>query len=277
LDLDVLRNEIVINQVTILWLTSALFHLIVEKFLVVLKPIRILLAGGDVLNVRYVRKALLMLPELVLINGYGPTENTTFSCCHRMTIDNIPERSVPIGIPITGTKIHILDEERNSVGDAKKGELYVSGLGVALGYIESSSKEEAFFLDPKIAKGLIYRTGDFVLQTVGGELEFLGRSDSQVKVRGFRIDLEEVRLCFLELEFVSDVLLTTVECEEAGVIVVAFVQFEEHKALTVGDIRVLLLKSLPKYMIPERIVVNPNLPINRSGKLDRAYVLEKYL
>src|SRR5205085_8373080 len=121
--------------VTTMWLTAALFHFMAAEHVHQLAPLRQLLAGGDVLSVRHVRKVLEAMPYLRLVNGYGPTENTTFTCCHTITVDSLERGSVPIGRPISNTKIYILDKHLLPVPLGAVGELYAGGAGVACGYL----------------------------------------------------------------------------------------------------------------------------------------------
>ena len=210
LDPNRLKQDIAQNNVSVMWLTAALFHLVVERFIEAILPLRVLLAGGDVLNAKFVRKALDTIPGLTLINGYGPTENTTFTCCHVMTADNPPQDNVPIGTAITGTSLHILNDELQPVTPGEAGQLYVSGKGVALGYLATELNEaaqQAFFSNSNIANGTIYNTGDLVKALPDGAIEFIGRQDNQVKIRGYRVSLEEIKSHLADIPGVSDVLV----------------------------------------------------------------------
>src|SRR5439155_25154211 len=122
------------HRVTTLWLTAALFHLFVDERPEALAPVTQLLAGGDVLSPPHVRRLLAARPDLVLINGYGPTENTTFSCCHRMQ-RTLAETSVPIGRPIGHSRAYVLDGALAPAVVGVTGELYVAGDGLARGYL----------------------------------------------------------------------------------------------------------------------------------------------
>jgi amino acid adenylation domain-containing protein len=272
LDPSVLKTEIAAYSVTVLWLTAALFHLVAARLISALEPLRVLLAGGDVLNAKHVSRVLEHFPHLTVINGYGPTENTTFTCCHVMTARNKPSGAVPIGIPITGTQVHILDEALRPVAIGEVGELHASGAGVALGYLAADA-EHAFFRDARIAPGLIYRTGDLVRQDAAGVIEFLGRKDTQVKLRGYRISLEEIRLRMAELEGVSDVIVARKVLDSGDQLLVAYVQPQEGVRLSVAQVKEKLSEVLPDYMIPDQLVMSAELPITISGKLDRRAIL----
>ena len=272
MDPNQLRRELRDNGVTILWLTAGLFSLVADQAMDALRPLRILLAGGDVLNARYVSQVLEAFPGITVINGYGPTENTTFTCCHAMTSRNKPNGSVPIGRPITGTRVHILDDLRKPVPRGAVGELYASGDGVALGYL-NELHGNAFFVDETIAPGLIYKTGDLVQEGENGELQFIGRRDSLVKVRGYRVSLEEVRTHIVSLEEVVDAVVVKKDLPLGDQILVAYVRKEDGSNVDARTIRLRLAERIPGYMIPNQFVFDHALAINENGKIDRAEIL----
>ncbi len=274
LDPNLFSRELEEHQVTILWLTAALFHIFAARYVQMLKPLRVLLAGGDVLQPKLINKVLDTFPELTVINGYGPTENTTFTCCHRMSVDNRPESQTPIGKPISGTRIHILDSRKQPVGEGEVGELYASGDGVALGYINVPENNESFFTDANIDKGLIYKTGDLVKQNPNGELEFVGRVDNQVKIRGFRVSLEEIQNAILAFEPVDDAVVTLKKYENGDQQLVSHLRLVDGENYSPIQVKKILSEKLPGYMIPDMVHINENLPINKNGKLDRKKILE---
>lgn len=271
MDPNQLRTDLRDNGITILWLTAALFSLVAEQAIDALGHLRILLAGGDVLNPRYVSKVIEQVPGITVINGYGPTENTTFTCCHVMTSRNKPNGTVPIGTPITGTHAHVLDESLKPVPRGTVGELYASGAGVALGYL-NEQQGGAFFVDGSIAPGLIYRTGDLVKQDENGEFQFIGRRDSLVKVRGHRVSLEEVRTHIVRLEGVVDAVVVKKDLPGGDQILVAYVKHKEGSDIDAKTIRRRLGEQIPRYMIPGQFVFDHQLAINENGKIDRAKI-----
>jgi amino acid adenylation domain-containing protein len=181
--------------VTTLWLTAGLFHQMVETELERLRGLRQLLAGGDVLSVPHVEKAARELGGCRLINGYGPTENTTFTCCYEVKAGEQFASSVPIGVPISNTEVYILDREMSPVPVGVAGELCIGGDGLARGYLNDARLTAEKFVPHPLSEepgARLYRTGDRVRYLRDGNIEFLGRSDQQVKVRGYRIELEEI-------------------------------------------------------------------------------------
>jgi amino acid adenylation domain-containing protein len=178
--------------VTTLWLTAGLFHQFAEHRLELLRPVRQLLAGGDALSVPHVRRVLAGLPETRLINGYGPTESTTFTCCYPMQGARLFEASVPLGRPIANTVVHLLDRHGAPVPVGVAGELCAGGDGLSRGYLgRPELTAERFVPDPS-GEGRLYRTGDLARHLPDGRVEFLGRIDQQVKIRGFRIEPGEI-------------------------------------------------------------------------------------
>jgi len=184
------------HRVTTLWLPAGLFRRLVEDDAVALSGVRQVVTGGDVVDPRAVRRALAALTGLTVINGYGPTEGTTFSCAYPMTCGTPPiGSSVPIGRPIANTRAYVLDEDLAPLPPGATGELYIGGDGVALGYLHRPALTAAAFVPDPFADApgaVLYRTGDRARVRDDGNLEFLGRVDRQVKIRGFRVELGEL-------------------------------------------------------------------------------------
>src|SRR6185369_11982102 len=187
--LDELGAALGRHGVTTLWLTAGLFHQMVDERLPALAGVRQLLAGGDVLSPAHVRRVLAELPGCTLINGYGPTENTTFTCCHAAIILREPGEAgdtVPIGRPIANTRAYLVDRALQPVPVGVPGELFAGGDGLARGYLgRPGLTAERFVPDPFAAEtgepgGRLYRTGDLARRRADGDIEFLGRIDQQV-------------------------------------------------------------------------------------------------
>lgn len=267
LDIKKFVTHIKRHQVTTIWLTAAFFHIIAGRLDSAFTDLKYLLAGGDVLNSKLVTKVLVSNPGLTLINGYGPTENTTFTCCHPMTLDNLPEASVPIGKVVRGTTAHVLNSQGKPVLPGKEGVLHVSGDGVALGYLGQSNNDSAFYFNSDVADGLIYNTGDIVKCNESGVFDFVGRSDNQLKIRGFRVALEEVQTALMNIDGVHEAVVKKEQFENGDQRLIAILSGRDE--ITRQDVRNHLMASLPAYMIPSQISINETLPINKNGKVDR--------
>jgi amino acid adenylation domain-containing protein len=258
--------------VTTLWLTAGLFHVMVEQRLQDLQPLRQLLAGGDVLSPWHVRQVVEKFPALRLINGYGPTENTTFSCCHAFIAREAVSDPVPIGRPISNTRVYILDSALQAVPIGNAGELCVAGDGLARGYLNSPDLTAAKFVSYVRPDGVaerIYRTGDQARFLPEGTIQFLGRTDNQVKLRGYRIELDEIEAVLRRHPGVRHACVVA-EREGASVKrLVAYCVPAEKVSLSETALHEHLRSALPQYMLPEAIMSLDALPLTPNGKVDR--------
>ncbi|OLL28595.1 amino acid adenylation protein [Burkholderia sp. SRS-W-2-2016] len=259
------------ERVSVMWLTAALFHLVVRRYPTMLTGLRVLLAGGDVLQADAVNAVLDAFPGITVVNGYGPTENTTFTCCHVMTRDNRPDGTVPIGRPVTGTSVLVArgDGDLAAVPDGQEGELYAGGDGVALGYLNRPDATRASFVPDPLGAGLLYRTGDIVRRRTDGTLEFIGRRDRLTKIRGYRVSLDEVQQLVSRLPCVEECVVQVREDRNGEKSLVATVQTNEQRDNMSAFIRSELRKLVPGFMIPDAIAVCAELPVNANGKVDR--------
>lgn len=259
-------------QVNIIWLTAGLFHAVVDSApaLSAMGNLNYLIAGGDVLSVDHVRRMLLTHPHCNLINGYGPTENTTFSACYAVSLKDL-HQSVPIGYPISNTRAYVLDEKLEPVPQGVTGELYLAGAGLARGYLERAAfTAERFVPDLHGSPGTrMYRTGDLVRRNAQGALEFQGRIDHQLKIRGFRVEPGEIEFVLSQVMGVSQCAVRAHE-ERGEKHLVAYVVAERGMMLNTADLRELTHASLPGYMVPSDFVMLEALPLTANGKLDRA-------
>lgn len=260
--------------VTTLWLTAGLFHQIVDEDVEALRPIRYLLAGGDVLSPSHVRRVLAQLPDTTVINGYGPTENTTFTTTFPMNRVEAVSHTVPIGTPIAQTQIYLLDEQLHPVPIGVPGELYVGGDGLARGYLHQPALTADKFIPNPFADALgtrLYRTGDIARYRADGTIEFLGRRDFQVKVRGFRIELGEITAALTAHPAIQEAVVTVHQGEHpSDKRLVAYWVPRSAGAITPNDLRAYLGNHLPDYMVPAAFILLSHLPLNINGKVDRA-------
>ncbi|HEY9134888.1 MAG TPA: amino acid adenylation domain-containing protein, partial [Pseudomonadales bacterium] len=270
-NLDQLANFLVAQKVTTLWLTAALFHYMSEYHLDSLQGLQQLLAGGDVLAPHWVRKVLQSVPGIRLVNGYGPTENTTFTCCYVMTEGVEFGRTIPIGKPVANTQVYILDQQQRPVPWGLPGELYTAGDGVAQGYLNQKKLTASAFISNPYAEKyghgpVLYRTGDKARYLSDGTIEFLGRIDQQVKIRGYRIEPGEIENCLRQQPQVQDALVLVKNDR-----LLAYIKGpDELKGIAW---RQQLKKSLPEYMLPSDVIVIEAWPLTPNGKVDRAALL----
>jgi amino acid adenylation domain-containing protein len=267
------------RQVTTVFLTTALFHLVVQEKPAALASVRQVLAGGEVISPVHVRNHSLAADEAKtaresrLINGYGPTEVTTFASTEALTARTAIPANIAIGRPIANTTTYILDSMRQPVPTGVYGELYLGGLGLARGYYgQSSLTAEKFipdiFSDTPGAR--LYRTGDIVRQLADGRIEYLGRRDHQIKLRGFRIELGEVEAALMRFKGVGQAAVLLREETPGDKRLVAYVVPEtETPAFSVAELRSHSQKQLPDYMVPSAFVLLSELPFNPNGKVNR--------
>ncbi|WP_369794689.1 amino acid adenylation domain-containing protein [Kutzneria sp. 744] len=241
-------------DVTGLWLTAGLFRMIAQDAPDCLSGVTEVWTGGDVVPANAVRRVLAACPGIAVVDGYGPTETTTFATAHRMTTDVVD--SVPIGRPLDNMRTYVLDADLRPVPNGAPGELCIAGAGLARGYHDQPGlTADRFVADPFDAGRRMYRTGDIV-RRVDGELEFLGRADDQVKIRGFRIELGEIETA----------LTAQADVDQAVVIV----RDKRIIAYVVGTADLAALRTvLPEYMVPSTVVTLDELPLSRNGKVDR--------
>jgi amino acid adenylation domain-containing protein len=258
---DVLAHE----GVTTLWLTASLFHALVDEAPEVLRGVRQLLAGGEALSAAHIRRAQEQLPGTQLINGYGPTEGTTFTCCWRIPRPLDPAaHAVPIGRPIGNTEVYILDEHMEPVPAGVPGELYIGGDGLARGYRKRPAlTAERFVPHPFGRPGArLYRTGDRARWRSDGVVEFWGRFDDQVKVRGFRVEPGEIAAVLERHPAVREAHVAARDRRLVAYVVPA-------GAATVEELLAFLRARLPEYMIPVSVVLLARMPRTPRGKVDR--------
>ena len=276
--LKTIANTIRREGVTTAWFTAGLFHALADQELEALSGLRQLLAGGDVLSPSHVMRALAALPGCQLINGYGPTENTTFTCCYRVAREGWGGGPVPIGVPIGGTYVRLLDDDMRPVRDGEIGMLYAGGLGLAVDYAGDPDRSaEQFVSDPQRPGARLYRTGDLVRRRPDGNLDFVGRHDRQVKVDGKRVELGEIEEMVRHCAGVSDAVVTATKGDAGGLILTAYVKSAAagQGPSVVTAVHRQAMHSLPSHMQPSRIVALDDFPLTANGKIDQSLLAER--
>ena len=274
--LDELAETIARHGVTSLWLTAGMFPQMVDHRLEGLRPLSQLLVGGDVISPAHVRRVLESLPGILFVSGYGPTEVTTFTNCQPMTRPEeavTPHGSVPIGPPIAGTRVHILDRELQPVPPGVTGEVYAGGDGLARGYLgRPGLTAERFVPDPFTGPGeRLYRTGDLARYLPDGRIEFIARVDDQVKIRGFRVEPGEVEAVLSEQPGVGQAAVLVRRQADGGKALLACVVPRDGEDASDLPARLdrALRARLPEPLIPSSWAILDVLPLNPNGKVDR--------
>ncbi|WP_325176171.1 non-ribosomal peptide synthetase [Burkholderia gladioli] len=269
--LERLAATLVERRIDMLWLTASLFDQMVEWHLPAFASVRHVLTGGEALSLPHVRRFLEAGFATRLTNGYGPTESTTFACCHAIEPASLGAQSVPIGRPIANTRAHVLDARGEPVPVGIAGELWLGGEGLARGYLNRPDlSAERFVPDPFAADGSrLYRTGDLVRRLPDGTLDYVGRIDSQVKIRGFRIETGEIEAVLLAMPWVAGAAVAVIEDEDGERRLAAYVvRRPEAREVDPGGLRGLLRQRLPEYMMPSAFVELDALPLTANGKID---------
>lgn len=226
-------------------------------------PRRLLVLGGEACRWELLERVRALAPQLAILNHYGPTETTVGVLTHAVPAARDPRSAtVPLGRPLAGTRLYVLDAGGQPVPEWVPGELYVAGGGVARGYLGDVSG--GFVADPHVAGGRMYRTGDWVRVLPGGLVEFLGRRDHQLKIRGYRVELGEIEGVLREHAAVREAVVLA-RAEGEAVRLLAYVTGEAAAA----DVKAFLAQRLPEAMVPSAVIPLKTMPLNRNGKVDR--------
>ena len=271
LDTGSLTELIAGYAVTGLWLTAGLFAVLAQENPGALAGVGEVWAGGDVVPPAAVGRVLRVCPGTVVVNGYGPTETTTFATRHRMSDPGRLPSVVPIGQPMDNTQVFVLGPWLEPVPVGVAGELYVAGAGLARGYLNRPGLTAERFVACPFSPGQpMYRTGDMARWTAGGVLAFAGRADEQVKIRGFRVEPGEVEAVLVAHPGVAQAVVIVREDQPARKLLTAYVVPATGQVVDPAAVRDLAVSRLPDYMVPAAVIVLDELPVTPSGKLDRA-------
>ena len=261
------HEYLVKNKITTMFLTVALFNQLAEYDPHIFDTLKYLLVGGDALSVKHIKLVRNVNASLHLINGYGPTENTTFSTYYDIT--SIPENatSIPIGTPISNSTCYVVSPSTGQLQPIDTpGELWVGGDGVGKGYLNRAELTSSQFIPNPFSDGFVYKTGDLVEWSSEGNLNFIGRIDNQVKIRGFRIELSEIDSKILTYPKIKYSITVVHELQEKKYICSYFVSDEK---IEVEDLKNYLKNLLPNYMIPHYAIQLEELPLTINAKIDR--------
>ncbi|MEU0032291.1 amino acid adenylation domain-containing protein, partial [Streptomyces sp. NPDC006335] len=271
LDPGLLRAMTTRHHITAMWLTAGLFQVFADEAPDCFAALREVWTGGAVVPAPAVRRVLAACPGLVVVDGYGPTETTTFATRHPIT-DHVPDR-IPIGTPLSGVRAHVLDERLRPVPPRTAGELYLAGAGLARGYLRRPALTASRFVACPFgpAGERMYGTGDIVRWGPDGTLEFLGRNDDQVKIRGYRIEPGEVESALAEHPAVATATVLARDDQPDDLRLVAYVVAApgQETAVLPGTLRQFLRERLPDHLVPAAVVLIDRIPLTTNGKVDR--------
>lgn len=258
--------------ITTMFLTASLFTVMAATEPAAFGSMRTLIVGGDAVDPGAARTVLKTAPPARLVNGYGPTECTTFSVCH--WIKDVPENaaSIPIGRPISNSRAYVLDAGLQPTPPGTVGDLYLGGDGLARGYLNQPElTAERFIPDPfdSCSGARLYKTGDRARWTEDGFIDFVGRVDHQVKFHGFRIELGEIETALRRHPAVVDAAVLVCRASQMDERLVAYVSSNRRDFVSESDLRRYLTKELPAHMVPSHVMMLESLPLNAVGKVDR--------
>jgi amino acid adenylation domain-containing protein len=270
-----LRETIARHGVTTAFLTTALVNAVVDEDPTALGGLSELLFGGEAVSVRHIHRLQRACPALALVHCYGPTETTTFATTYRIPgLVDPTETTIPIGRPIEHTTAHVLGDDGRPVEPGTPGELYLGGIGVARGYLARPELTAERFVADVFAGGgpgaRLYRTGDMVRLSATGNIEFVGRRDHQVKIRGHRIELGEIESRLVSQPDVREAVVLCLEIKPGDKRLVSYIVPHQAGRLDLADLRQRLRTALPEYMVPQHVVELPRFPLTANGKIDRA-------
>jgi acyl-CoA synthetase (AMP-forming)/AMP-acid ligase II/acyl carrier protein len=268
--MEEIGKQMIESGATVMWMTAGLFHQMVERELKSFRGVRQMLAGGEVVSAGAVRKVMEEVRGIKVINGYGPTETTTFASSEEVRRKEEVGERIAIGRPIENTVMYILDEEKREVGIGVEGEVWIGGEGVGRGYIGRGDKTaEKYEPDERRGRGeRMYRSGDRGRYGREGKIEYLGRRDGQVKIRGYRIEVEEVERVMEEVEWIKE---AVVEVKEVGgeKRLVGYVVVEEGEEVREERVKEEMRGRMPEWMVVWRVIEVERMPLTGNGKVDR--------
>ncbi|MBE5806263.1 MAG: amino acid adenylation domain-containing protein [Clostridiales bacterium] len=256
------------NKATIVKLTPSHLSLLTENDYSN-SNVKVFIVGGEELKVSLAKKIQENFGMgLSIFNEYGPTETTVGCMIYKYDIEKDKDYAVPIGIPADNVKLYILDDNKNLVYYDCIGELYIAGDGVAEGYVNLEELTKERFIDNPFVKGqIMYKTGDLCRYGSNGVIEYIGRKDKQVKINGFRIELQEIEKNILQIPGINDALVKINTMNNNVSCLCAYLILEEE--ISEEEIKRALRKVLPEYMIPTQYVYMETFPITSNGKVDK--------
>ena len=282
-DIMIFKNVVAVNSISCIFLTTALFNLIVDESPETFLKIRYILTGGEVMSINHIQKVMEIQPDLKIFNVYGPTECTTFSSYYLIPKPlDLSKKSIPIGKPIDKTQLLILNEDLTITESGQIGELHIGGEGLALRYRKQPLlTEEKFIKNPfsDDSSDLIYKTGDLCRILPSGDIDFVGRKDFQVKIKGFRIETQEIESIIKTNSVISNCLVITSKGDLTTELIAYIIGTNKLQnmpdatichTIDVKKLKFEISEWLPEFMIPKCFIELNKFPLNINGKIDRS-------
>ncbi|MBB5619455.1 surfactin family lipopeptide synthetase A [Pedobacter cryoconitis] len=268
LDNRLFKEILQVNKITVMWFTAGWFNQLVDVDIDLFESLSTVMVGGEKLSVAHINRFRAFYPDKTIINGYGPTENTTFSICYPVQ-ELESSGNIPLGRPLNNRQAYVLDNFEQPVPIGVAGEIYVGGAGVARGYLNAEELTAARFInDPFVNGNRLYKTGDIGRWLSNGNLEFIGRVDDQVKIRGYRVGLGEIENAVQQSGFVGQCVILAPADESGQKRLVAYIIAHEN-GFDQDALVAYLEAHLPDYMIPHVFIELEVFPLTANGKLDK--------
>ncbi|MEI6049957.1 MAG: amino acid adenylation domain-containing protein, partial [Bacteroidota bacterium] len=265
---DILGDELAKNNITMTDFPTAVFTQIAELRADIFHKLRTILIGGDALSAPHVNKVRKHNPKITVINEYGPTENSCNSTAYQ--VDRDFDNNIPIGKPISNSTAYIFDKNMNYQPIGIIGELYVGGDGLSKGYLNRDDLNKTCFIEhPYLPGKRLYKTGDLARWLPDWNIEFHGRIDNQLKIRGFRVELGEIESVILGIDGIIETVIKPIKIEEGDYKLIAFLNVPETFKMDSKEIGSLVKEKLPSYMVPSAYKLMNGFPKTVNGKIDR--------
>ncbi len=265
LDFKLLSEEIKKQKIEIMWFTAGWLNQLVDADINLFEGLKVLLAGGDKLSSVHINKLINRYPQLKIINGYGPTENTTFSLTYGF---KGPLENIPIGQPISNSSAYILDRDDKLAPIGVNGEIVLGGDGVSRGYLNQAQLTNEKFIDnPFNPSQKLYRSGDIGRWQADGNIQFIGRKDFQIKLRGYRIELGEIENILTTYPGIIDSIVTIIDGKQQDSALIGY--YVSNIEIDREVLREFMKSKLPSYMVPSFFIKLNEMPLTNNGKIDR--------
>lgn len=272
-----LKDFILLEHITIMVFPTPLFNLVSKDEPDMFKTTRYVIAGGDKIDLNSIELILAAGKPEHLINIYGPAESTTFATFYDVQDHDKERVNIPIGRPIAHTQIYILDKNLQKMPIGVMGEICIGGDLLAAGYLNNEELSDELFIDHPFIRGKgkkIYRTRDLGRYLPDGNIEISSRIDTQIKIRGFRVELDEIYSALYAHPMIKQVYITKgINAIGQAYLIAYCVMKEQHETcLSSYEVKCFLKDKLPEFMIPSKVVMLPILPLNENGKVDLRYL-----